>query len=82
MKLKYFLIPALICYIGCNKTTNEPISPDAALISGKWKEVEAYNSAGGPQYRVDVNDGEEIEFLIDLPNVLPEIFSLNKMNLF
>ena len=39
--------------------TNEII--DSELI-GEWKLTEAYISAGGPQYWVDVEDGEEIVF--------------------
>lgn len=31
-------------------------------LNGKWKLSEAYISAGGPQYWVDVENGEEIEF--------------------
>jgi hypothetical protein len=63
VKLKYYLIIALIFSFGCNKTPDEPIIADATTISGKWKETEAFISAGGPQYWVNVENGEEIEFL-------------------
>jgi len=35
---------------------------DNSDLIGKWKLTEAYISAGGPQYWVDVENGEEIEF--------------------
>ena len=63
VKLKYYLIAVLIFCFGCNKTSDEPIIADASTISGKWKETEAFISAGGPQYWVNVENGEEIEFL-------------------
>lgn len=63
MKLKYYLIIALIFSFGCNKTSDGPIITDATSISGKWKETEAFISAGGPQYWINVENGEEIEFL-------------------
>ena len=62
MKFKYYIITTLIFFIACDKTTDEPIIADESLIIGKWKETEAYISAGGPQYWVDVENGEEIEF--------------------
>lgn len=45
----------------CNDTENE--NPNDHSILGKWKLTEAFISSGGPQYWVDVEDGEEIEFL-------------------
>jgi hypothetical protein len=35
------------------------------LILGKWKQTKAYISSGGPQYWVDFENGEEIEFFED-----------------
>ena len=62
MKLKYYPILVFIFCVGCDTTTEEPTPVDASLISGTWKETEAYISSGGPQYWVDVKDGEEIAF--------------------
>ncbi|SRR6056297_1444577 len=36
-------------------------SVDSELI-GKWKMTEAFISSGGPQYWVDIENGEEFEF--------------------
>ena len=62
MKFKYYLIATLLFCIACDETMDEPITADESLIVGKWKQTEAYISAGGPQYWVDVENGEEIEF--------------------
>lgn len=61
MKLKYYLISTLLFFMACDKT-NEPINVDEYLIAGLWQKTEAYISAGGPQYWIDVENGEEIEF--------------------
>ncbi|WP_405295506.1 hypothetical protein [Algibacter sp. Ld11] len=61
MKYKYYLIPILLFFIACDKT-DEPITADEYLIAGKWEQTKAYISAGGPQFWVDVDNGEEIEF--------------------
>ncbi|GHA51709.1 hypothetical protein GCM10007103_35190 [Salinimicrobium marinum] len=50
----------------CSK--NEEISERKDLtfdhsITGNWKLVEAYISSGGPQYWVDIENGEEFTFL-------------------
>jgi hypothetical protein len=62
MKSNYYLIPTLLFFIACNKTVDEPITPDESLMVGKWRQTEAYISSGGPQYWVDTEHGEEIEF--------------------
>ncbi len=72
MKFKYYLITILLFCIACDKSMDEPISADESLIIGKWKQTEAYISSGGPQYWVDSENGEEIEFFED------GIFSSNR----
>jgi hypothetical protein len=61
MNSKYYLITFLILLIACDKA-DEPIIADEILMVGKWKITEAYISAGGPQYWIDVENGEEIDF--------------------
>ena len=56
------LLLLLLLLIDCDKASDKPIPPNATLIEGKWKQNEAYISAGGPQYWIDVDNGEEIEF--------------------
>jgi hypothetical protein len=36
---------------------------DASSIIGNWKQTEAFISSGGPQYWVNSENGEEINFL-------------------
>ena len=62
MKFQYYLIATLLFFIACNETMDEPIPANKSLIVGKWKKTEAFISSGGPQYWVDVENGEEIEF--------------------
>lgn len=64
MKFNYFLIASLLFFIACDKD-DIPIPADESLIVGKWKNTEAYISAGGPQYWIDVEDGVEIVFFED-----------------
>jgi len=61
MKFKYYFIVSLLFFIACDKT-DEPIIANETLIAGKWKLTEASISAGGPQYWIDVENGEEIDF--------------------
>ncbi|WP_139059081.1 hypothetical protein [Polaribacter reichenbachii] len=61
MKYKSYLICSLIFFMACNPS-DEPISVNETLIAGKWVQTEAYISAGGPQYWVDVENGNEIIF--------------------
>lgn len=61
MKYKYFLITALVFFIACDKT-DESIIANETLIAGKWEQTEAYISAGGPQYWIDVENGDEFNF--------------------
>ena len=60
------LIPLLLGpLLACNNDDNGNMGPRNNSILGKWKLTAAYISSGGPQYWVDVEDGEEIEFLSD-----------------
>ncbi|GAA3625902.1 hypothetical protein [Flavivirga jejuensis] len=52
----------LISLIGCSSEQNLNNPTDANSIFGKWKLVEKYLSAGGPQYKVDVENGAEYSF--------------------
>lgn len=61
MKFKHYFIISLLFFIACDKT-DEPIVADESLIAGKWKNTEAYISAGGPHYWINVENGAEIEF--------------------
>lgn len=45
----------------CSKSDDE-IPFFEGLLIGKWKNTEAYISAGGSHYWVSVDEGEEIEF--------------------
>jgi len=65
MKFQYYLIAILLFFIACNETLDEPIPANESLVAGKWKQTEAYISSGGPQYWVNVDNGEEIEFFND-----------------
>lgn len=61
MKNPCSLLLLLSLLIACDKSTAEkPIPPNANLIEGKWIQDEAFISDGGPQYWVDVDNGEEI----------------------
>jgi hypothetical protein len=62
MKFQYYLIALLLLFLACNETMDEPIPANESLLEGKWKQTEAYISSGGPQYWIDVENGEEIEF--------------------
>jgi len=62
MKFKLYLIAFSLSFIACDNTMNEPITPDESLMVGKWKQTEAYISSGGPQYWINVENGEEIQF--------------------
>lgn len=62
MKFKFDVIATLLFFVACNETMDEPITADESLIAGNWKQTEAFISAGGPQYWIAVENGEEIEF--------------------
>ncbi|MDO5968458.1 hypothetical protein Q4Q35_01430 [Flavivirga aquimarina] len=62
MKFKYYYLLILLLFIACNDTKGELVTADENLIVGKWVKIEAYISVGGPQYWVDVENGEEIDF--------------------
>ncbi len=49
-------------FIACDKKMDGPLTANKSLIVGKWKQTKAYISSGGPQYWVDTENGEEIEF--------------------
>jgi hypothetical protein len=59
-KLCLTLILGCIFFTGCNN--DEPIPANESLMAGKWKRTEAYIRSGEPQYWVNVENGEEIEF--------------------
>jgi hypothetical protein len=61
VKFKY-LIALLLFLTACNKLLDDSISAEEHLITGKWKQTEAYIISGGPQYWVNIENGEEIEF--------------------
>ncbi|MDC1162097.1 hypothetical protein OAT18_01510 [Tenacibaculum sp.] len=60
-KLSLLIILAVVLFTNCNN--NESIIADEPLIIGEWKLTEAFISTGGPQYWVDFENGEEINFL-------------------
>ncbi|OBQ56416.1 hypothetical protein JJL45_13680 [Tamlana sp. s12] len=62
MKYKYSFLLLLLILINCEKS-NEPLISEETLIVGKWELTEAYISAGGPQYWIDVENGHDINFL-------------------
>jgi len=62
MKSKLSILALLLIFIGCD-VENEPQNANEELLNGKWKNTEAFISSGGPQYWVDVDNGEEIQFL-------------------
>ncbi|MGB7393577.1 MAG: hypothetical protein WA913_04205 [Pricia sp.] len=63
MRTIYYLLTInLIFTVGCEKYSSDTIDGENTL-TGKWQLTEAFISAGGPQYWVDVEEGETIEFL-------------------
>ena len=62
MKLKFYLMTSLLLFIACDNAMNDPITANESLMVGKWKQTKAYISSGGPQYWVDTENGEEIDF--------------------
>ncbi|WP_437394928.1 hypothetical protein [Flagellimonas lutimaris] len=58
----------LLCFgllsvlVKCDSNGSDDIIEEQSIL-GKWKLTEAYISAGGPQYWVNIEDGEEIVFL-------------------
>lgn len=63
MILKHFIPIGLFSLAACVKTVDVPVDADDNMITGTWILTEAYISAGGPQYWVDVDDGETIRLL-------------------
>ncbi|MFD2828093.1 hypothetical protein ACFSYG_16565 [Leeuwenhoekiella polynyae] len=62
MNLKLSIIALLFMFIGCD-TENETQNESEALLNGNWQNTEAFISSGGPQYWIEIEDGEEIQFL-------------------
>ena len=62
MKFYFYLVAYLLFFIACDKSVDEPIIADESLLVGKWEQTEAFISAGGPQYWIDIENGEVIEF--------------------
>ncbi len=69
MKNFYFILAFVFCMFSCSNNNDTIVSQDLSVkddpIIGKWKLVEAFISSGGPQYWVDVENGEEITFTSD-----------------
>lgn len=63
MKNLAYPILAFLYLFSCDSEKSNEL--DKNDLMGKWKLTEAYISAGGPQYWVDVEDGEELEFYED-----------------
>ncbi|WP_179352601.1 hypothetical protein [Winogradskyella vidalii] len=61
MKLKHYLITALIIFTACEKTDDTIIANETLMI-GTWLQTETSVSVGGPQYWVDVEEGESLMF--------------------
>jgi len=53
----------IITLFGCNNDDDTIVGNENGIIIGSWKLVEASISSGGPQYLVEIEDGEEFEFL-------------------
>ena len=58
-KILYVFI-LVFSFYSCN--TDDQIDLKGSNLVGEWKLSEAYISAGGPQYWVDIENGEEIRF--------------------
>ncbi|MBJ2173064.1 hypothetical protein JBL43_02365 [Aureibaculum sp. A20] len=65
MKTSFYLFSILVLFIACDDATDEPLTANETLMVGEWKQNEAYISDGGPQYWIDVENGEEIKFKTD-----------------
>lgn len=68
MKYLYYLVLAsFFLMVSCSKNNDILENQDLSLLNvsilGNWKLVEAYISAGGPQYWINIENGEEITFL-------------------
>ncbi|WP_318309105.1 lipocalin family protein [Flagellimonas crocea] len=57
----FLLFGLMVLSVGCDESNGDNSTSQNSL-TGKWKMTAAYISAGGPQYWVTVEDGEEIEF--------------------
>lgn len=65
MKALFSCLMALWILAGCSSESDKPIPASALLLNGSWVEREAFISAGGPQFWVDVEAGETITFFRD-----------------
>ena len=76
--LLYFVLASVFFISSCSTNYDTLESKDFSAndnsIIGNWKLVEAYISSGGPQYWVNVENGEEITFTSD------ELFSSNRFS--
>ncbi len=52
----------IVLSFGCDNDNSKEKNSDSTII-GKWKLVGGFISAGGPQYWVEIENGEEITFL-------------------
>ncbi|RKS42494.1 hypothetical protein BC962_3283 [Gillisia mitskevichiae] len=64
--LLYFVLASVLIMSSCSNNYDtletEDLSAENDPIIGKWKLVEAYISSGGPQYWVNIENGEEFTF--------------------
>lgn len=65
----YFIVATSVLVSSCSKNDQDIETKDLTAkykpIFGKWKQVGAFISSGGPQYWVDVDNGEELTFSSD-----------------
>ncbi|MFT5231833.1 MAG: hypothetical protein ACI836_001018 [Saprospiraceae bacterium] len=64
VKLSLLIILGAMLFTRCIND-DMPKMADASSILGNWKQTEAFISSGGPQYWVDIENGEEINFFED-----------------
>ena len=72
-----FLLTILL--LGCDTNDNVELDSENSII-GNWKLVESYISSGGPQYLVEIENGEEFQFLIIKPLLQTDIQNVQKRN--
>ena len=62
MRNVVYIFILLFSFFSCSSDKSNEKELDSSDLIGKWKLTEAFISSGGPQYWVDVEDGEEFEF--------------------
>ena len=63
MKNLIYLLILMLCFSSCS--SDDSTKADLDNLTGEWKLTEAYISSGGPQYWIDVENGEELIFYED-----------------